>query len=216
MSLYIRLQCGFWTNRKTARLRAVIGDAALWLPPRLWCYAAENQPNGDFSNYLPAELALLLGYTGDAQAMLEALQQASFMDGMRLHGWAEHNGYHAVFSERGKKAASARWGGKDKTGKERKGGKQCNKHFPSLKEAIAAGANFGADAAVVEIWWNEMEGCGWIDPRGRNVQSWQNALAAYSGKWRANTKQNKGQANGLPRSEPPSGKAKAYQAPSAI
>lgn len=119
MSLFVRLEVGFWTHRKTIRLRALIGDAALWLPPRLWSYAAQNQPDGDFTGYLANELAMLLGYDGDAQAMLEALQRASFMDGMKIHGWADHNGYHTVFAERAKKAARARWR-QEKTGEEKR------------------------------------------------------------------------------------------------
>ena len=41
--------------------------------------------------------------------MLEALQTSGFMDGMKIHGWADHNGYHEKFAERAKKAAAARW-----------------------------------------------------------------------------------------------------------
>lgn len=109
MSLFIRLDVGFWTHRKTLRLRAVLADAAFWIPPRLWSYAATNQPDGDFSDYSATELAMLVGYTGDAKAMLQALQQASFLDGMKIHGWQEHNGYHRKFAQRAKKAANARW-----------------------------------------------------------------------------------------------------------
>lgn len=135
MSLYVRLQTSFYTHRKTARLRAKLGDDALWLVPRLWCYAAENQPDGDFSKYESTELALLLGYNKDACVMLEALQQAEFLDGMKVHSWDEHNAYHAVFSDRAKKAASARWAGKDKKGKERIG-KEKSKNDSSNASSI--------------------------------------------------------------------------------
>lgn len=120
MSLFVRLDVGFWTHRKTMRLRAMIGEAALWVPPRLWSYAAQNQPDGDFSQYLPEEIALLVGYSGDAHALLQALQQALFMDGMKVHDWDQHNSYHTVFAERAKKAAAARWKGKEKRGEEKR------------------------------------------------------------------------------------------------
>lgn len=120
MSLYVRLQSSFWNHRKTLRLRAILGETAFWLPQRLWSYAAENQPDGDFSDYLPAELGMLLGFGGDAQAMLKAMQQAGFMDGMKIHDWAQHNSYHSTFSERAKIAAAARWKGKERIGKERR------------------------------------------------------------------------------------------------
>lgn len=125
MSLFIRLDSGFWTHRKTMRLRASIGDAALWVPPRLWNYAAQNQPDGNFSDYTATELAMLLGYQADAQALLQALQQVGFMDGMQIHDWHEHNGYHATFAARAKKAAAARWKkttrGQEKTVQDKRG-----------------------------------------------------------------------------------------------
>lgn len=110
MSLYVRLQTNYWSNRKTIRLQALIGESAFWVPPRLWCYAADNQPDGNFSKYSAQELALLIGYSSNAQAMLEALQQAGFLtENMVLHDWEEHNGYHKTFSDRAKAAADTRW-----------------------------------------------------------------------------------------------------------
>jgi len=43
--------------------------------------------------------------------MLEALLKARFLDAnpLRIHAWAEHNGFHKVFSDRAEKAAAARW-----------------------------------------------------------------------------------------------------------
>jgi hypothetical protein len=130
MALFVRLKCGYWSHRKTVRLRAILGDAALWIPPRLWSYAAENQPDGDFSAYLPEELGILLGYSGDARAMLEALQQAGFMDGMQVHDWCEHNGYHQTFSERARKAAAARW--KKKTEEKKETGQDKTRQETSI------------------------------------------------------------------------------------
>lgn len=143
MNLYVRLRTSFWGHRKTLRLQSVIGEAALWVPPKLWCYAAEKQPDGDFSDYSATELALAIGYVGDACRMLEALQQARFMDEMKLHGWTEHNGYHSVFADRAKKAAAARW--KKERTKERKStvqdkdktrDKHCLKHETSNASSI--------------------------------------------------------------------------------
>jgi uncharacterized phage protein (TIGR02220 family) len=76
----------------------------------MWAYAAENQPDGDLSGYQAEELAMLLGYSGDATSMLQALKDCGFMDldGM-IHDWMEHNSYHKKFSVRAKKAAKARW-----------------------------------------------------------------------------------------------------------
>lgn len=110
MSLFIRLDCSFFRHRKTLRLRALIGDAALWVPPALWAYAAEHQPDGNMAEFTAKELALAIGYMGDAPSMLQALLQASFLDAdMKIHDWSQHNGYHALHKEKARNAAKARW-----------------------------------------------------------------------------------------------------------
>lgn len=110
MSLYVRLQTSFWNHRKTMRLKASLGDSALWLPPRLWSYAAESQPDGDFSSYTAEELAAILAYAGDATSMRQALLRAGFLDeDGKLHDWPEHNSYHETYAKRAKDAANTRW-----------------------------------------------------------------------------------------------------------
>jgi hypothetical protein len=108
----------------------MIGDAALWLPPRWWSYAAEHQPDGTFKDYSAPELANLLGYQGNVQEMMEALIQSGFADAdpLRIHDWQDYNGYHKAFSERGRKGADARWQkerskekGTEKRGEEKRG-----------------------------------------------------------------------------------------------
>lgn len=108
--LYIKLFTGFYSNRKTARLRSRIGDDAFWIPPRLWAYAAEHQADGNFSGYTSEELAMLLGCDKHASSILAALTACGFIDeGGMLHDWEEHNGFHSTFSKRAQKAADARW-----------------------------------------------------------------------------------------------------------
>ena len=112
--LYVKLFTGFFAHRKTLRLRAALGDDAFWVPPRLWAYAAEQQPDGVFEDYSAEEIASLIGYTSptrDASSMLQALLKHGFMDAnpLRIHNWAEHSRYHQTFADRAKKAAAARW-----------------------------------------------------------------------------------------------------------
>jgi uncharacterized phage protein (TIGR02220 family) len=110
VSLFVKVFTNFYTHRKTMRLRASLGDDAFWIVPRLWAYAAENQPDGDFASYTDGEIAGLIGYNKDASSMLQALLQAGFMDSDRkIHDWADHNGYHQGFSDRARAAAKARW-----------------------------------------------------------------------------------------------------------
>lgn len=109
-NLYIRVRTGFYSNRKTVRLRLKIGDDAFWIPPRLWAYCAENQADGDISGYQSEELAELIGCGKYATSILQALKDCGFVTNEgKIHDWAEHNGYHEKFAERAKFAASARW-----------------------------------------------------------------------------------------------------------
>jgi len=122
MSLYIRLECSFYRHRKTLRLRAVLKDDAKWIPPALWCWAAENQADGDLSKYTADEIAVLIGYTKDATRMLQALKNVGFIDeNMHLHDWDEWNGYHSTWHERAKTAAAARWSKEKEKQKEKIG-----------------------------------------------------------------------------------------------
>ncbi len=131
MSLYVRVNCNFFSHRKTAKLRSLIGDDAFWLPPRWWAYAAENQPDGIFKDYTGPELATLLGYTKDAAKMLDALLQAGFadLDPLRIHDWADFNAFHLVFSQRAKNAATARW-------QKEKGVKEKDKRGEEKSQAV--------------------------------------------------------------------------------
>lgn len=99
----------------------MLGDDALWIVPRLWSYAAENQPDGDFSGYSSEELAMLVGCSKHAASMLQALKASGFIDtDGKIHDWEAHNGYHKSYSDRAKKAAKARWEKEKKEKKQKK------------------------------------------------------------------------------------------------
>jgi hypothetical protein len=131
------LNCNFYTHRKTAKLRALIGDDAFWLPPRWWAYAAENQPDGIFKDYTAPEIAALLGYQKDPLKMLEALLQAGFADAnpLRIHDWQDFNGYHLAYSARAKNAATVRWQ------KERTKEKETEKRGEEKSQALLGASN---------------------------------------------------------------------------
>lgn len=203
MSLYVRVFTNFYAHRKTLRLKAVIGNDAFWIPPRLWAYAAENQPDGCFKDFTADEIAMLVGYLGNAQALLEAMLRVGFLDSdpLRIHDWVDHNSYHTAYSERGKKGARARWDktGSDKTGKDQKGSERKGKEGallehpvsnaqafseqPSLEEVKFHASTIGLGAWKAEDWFNEMEGCGWIDYNHRPVQNWKAVLSRVRTKW---------------------------------
>lgn len=145
MSLYVRVFNSYWSHRKTARLRARLGSDALWIPIRLWGYAAEHHPDGCLQDYTAEELAALVNYPGDASSMLQALLQAGFLDDkpLRIHDWSTHNSYHSTFAERAKSAAKRRWE------KERTKEKDKDKDIEKEKEKETSIASSMLQACVV-------------------------------------------------------------------
>ena len=126
--LYIRLKASFYTHRKTLTLRSKIGDDALWIPTRLWCYAAEHQADGNFSGYTSEMLAMLLECSKHSSSILQALTESGFLDtDGGIHGWEQHNGYHQKWAERAKKAATARWSSEKSDSKEKVDQKKTKK-----------------------------------------------------------------------------------------
>lgn len=156
--LYVKLSLGFYSHRKTARLRSEIGDDAFWIPPRLWAYAARNQPDGDMSGYSAQELAFLLGCEKHATSILEALLRAGFLDADgKIHDWEEHNGYHKTYSERAKKAAEVRWLKAKQSSP--KGEEKTEKDID--KERSIAASMLEALKVRVGGWFNRREATAW-------------------------------------------------------
>jgi hypothetical protein len=210
MSLYIRLDAAFWSHRKTIRLRAILGDSALWLPPRLWSYASQNQPDGDFSKYLPEEIALLLAYAGDAKAMLGALQQAGFVDqDMKIHGWAEHNAYHQEYAERASKAATARWEKhrerEEKKKQKKKGKERSQAMLPASgalateEEVVAYCEEIGLRKIDGQICFNRWQTNGWTI-KGNPIKVWKSAIQTLKLQGYLPHKENGKVSNGNPNS----------------
>jgi hypothetical protein len=128
-----------------------LGDDAFWIPPRLWAYAADNQPDGDFSDYTDDEIASLIGYSKDASSMLQALLRSGFMDrDQKLHDWAEYNGFHKTFKARAKTAAVARWRKEKRKSTEEKRGEEASIP-PSIASSIPEAQNGKPKKFVSEL-----------------------------------------------------------------
>ena len=150
MSLWIKVFTSFYSHRKTIRLQRKLGFDALWLPPRLWAYCAENQPDGNLADYSPEELARLLGYNKNAKAMVQGMIEAAFLDDnpLRIHDWDVHNNYHGVYADRAKKAAQARWKKDEIRGdQDEKRGEEMSKHCSSIPSSNASSTTKSAGAA---------------------------------------------------------------------
>lgn len=195
--LYIRVYSSFFTHRKTAKLRTKVGDDAFWIPPRLWAYAAENQPDGDFSAYSSEEIAMLTGCYKHAPSIRQALVEAGFLDSDgKIHDWNQHNGYHKSFSERARKAAKARWSVNDTIDKDRDRDKDidietsiapsmpqaCSKHKrfvpPSLGECIEYGKEIGLSEDDAIHFYDHYEANGWRTKAGK-MRDWKASMRTW-------------------------------------
>jgi hypothetical protein len=135
---FIRLDINFFSHPKTLRMKARIGDAAFWVMPSLWCYMANNQPDGDMSGFTAAEIAAFIDYGGDPTTLLRAMIEcggpgkSGFVDEnpLRLHDWQEHNGWHMAQRERAKNAAEARWRPKNALAMPQAMQKPCTSNAP--------------------------------------------------------------------------------------
>jgi len=205
MSLYVKVFTNFYTHRKTMRLRALLGEDAFWIPPRIWAYAAENQPDGDFSSYSDGELAGLIGYSKDATSMLQALLQAGFMDPDRkVHDWAEHNSFHKVFSDRARCAAIAKWE-KERTKEKEKKGDEMRRDEASIASSMLQAspkARFvppdfeTVQFHAVKIGLPESEALKFFNYYGSNgwrvgknpMKNWAMAIAGWKVRWETERK----------------------------
>lgn len=142
MSAYIRLKLTFWTHRKTLKLVSLIGKDAFWVMPRLWSYAAEHQPDGDFSKYSPEDIAKVVDYTNaDPETLWKSIHESGYAEKGHLHDWREHNGIFAFYHERAKAAAFARWSKiPDRSGVDEgdvlKLYEECYRAFPNLPPPV--------------------------------------------------------------------------------
>jgi hypothetical protein len=145
-NLYVRLKTGFFTNLKTYSLKSKIGNDAYWIPQRLWCYAAESQPDGDFSQHSNAILAEVLGCGQYSANLKELLTDAGFLDGCgKIHNWVAHNAYHEAYSIRAKKAAATRWGDRKPKQKQKQ---ERDRGNPKWKKSMNAQAMLKQSSSI--------------------------------------------------------------------
>lgn len=91
---YIRFYTDFPRHRKTMALRRILG--AYEYIVNLWCWAAENAPNGDISSYTVEEIEFEARWTGEKGKALAAFIDVGFIDSvdgkMKFHNWMSRTG----------------------------------------------------------------------------------------------------------------------------
>ena len=129
----IRIDVGFFDSPKTMKLFRLLGNDGVVGLLRLWAWAAKHRPKGLLYGVLNCDIEQVAGWTGDEDEFVLGLVQAGFLDSLQdidddyqIHDWKDHQGYvyHSLErSERGRKAAEARWHKKPDA-------KSCNEHMP--------------------------------------------------------------------------------------
>lgn len=207
MSRYIQLDVGYFTHRKTMRLRAAIGTDALWVMPALWCYALQNQPDGDFSDWTDEELGIAIGFAGDPSTLVSALFKSGYLEENRsLHNWEGRQSYARMASARARKAALVRHGQEseppappERKKERKKESKQPDKHAnrdaqAGLKQGSSTRTTNTARCTTEECsafcvengltaddgaWFvDKAEGCGWLNG-GNPIRNWRRTILAW-------------------------------------
>ena len=116
MNKDIRLNVSFWDHWKTVTLKAELGLEAIESLQRLWCFAAQNKPDGILSGMSLKAIELSAKWNGLPGLFVSKLVELIFLDfdgkTYSLHDWFDHNGFVAHAGERSARArinASAGW-----------------------------------------------------------------------------------------------------------
>lgn len=125
MNTDIRLSVGFWQHPKTFRLEKRIGLKGIRSLQILWCWCAQNRPDGNLAGLDYEDIEFVANWRGKKGAFMEACIACDWLDetdaGYQLHEWAEYNPWQAQAAnreearkekaqEKARKAANARWG----------------------------------------------------------------------------------------------------------
>lgn len=126
MNTDIRLSVGFWEHPKTFRLIKRLGLKGVRSLQKLWCWCAQNRPDGILDGFECDEIEFVADWRGKKCVFTDACKEIGWLDetesGYALHEWADYNPYQAQAAtreearrERARYAANARWGKENAT-----------------------------------------------------------------------------------------------------
>jgi uncharacterized protein (DUF3820 family) len=110
----LNLDLNFEDHPKTRRLIGILGDDADALPVRLWLYCGRIHPkDGRMKGYSIGEVEAAMRWRGEPGVAVAAMLKVAYIkktaSGYECVDWLQHEGHLKAFSERGRKAATARW-----------------------------------------------------------------------------------------------------------
>lgn len=113
---YLNIDLDYFDHPKTLMLEAELGGhRATLIPIKLWRHVGKyHSDDGYLKGYTPAAIAKAVHFDHrDSEKLVEALLKCRFLEkkkeGYQVHDWSAHNGHLALFRERAKIAAEARW-----------------------------------------------------------------------------------------------------------
>jgi len=148
---------------------------------------------------------MLVQYSGNAQEMLQALNDAGFLENGIIRNWAERNSFHVTNHDRAKKAAEARWAkrteklseekDRDKDKEKEKESKQASlkqclgnatsiRFVPPTREQLNLEAEkLGLPSIEVDKFVAYYASNGWRVGKVP-MKSWPHALAGWATRWK--------------------------------
>lgn len=115
MIYWFKFPLNYWDDTRMFKLRKTLKSKALWVPAKLWSFAALQDTGGDLSGYDPGDLAAGIGFRRkDGPTLLRALIDAGYLDsGHRVVGWSDLFGLAESRRRAAEKGAKGRWGKSD-------------------------------------------------------------------------------------------------------
>lgn len=187
---YLNIDLDFMTHPKTLRLESQLGGhRAMLLPIKLWIHAGKyHSDDGYLKGYNEVTIARALGYDyREATKLVEALTISGFIvkkkDGYQVHDWSDHNGHLAIFRERAKTAAQARWSkakGANNPPPPSEGAKKASKQplfsltedqIHEIRMILAKKLNHRLISTANENAWNELKSKLEKAMRKRNIEN---------------------------------------------
>lgn len=116
MNSDIRIAVTFIDHLKTIKLQRRHGADAVLCLIRLWCYTAQNRPDGVLTGMDEEDIEIASKWAGEAGAFVSALREIGWLEEVQpvvyaINDWAEHQPYvvHAPErKERARRAAAAK------------------------------------------------------------------------------------------------------------
>lgn len=115
-----------------------------------------------------------------------------------VRDWQRRVDEKEALSDAGKRGAAKRWGGHShpngppidgplaiQNPEATKHEREPAREFPAWESVQAMAASIGLAEWKARDWFDEMEGCGWIDYQKRPIHRWQSVLARVKTKWEA-------------------------------